>query len=251
MGIRIHNLTMSEAVETIVDWGRDTDQRQVAFLNADCANIAWRDPQYAAILNDADLTLGDGIGIKVAAKALGLQLKQNVNGTDLFPRLCDAFQGQPGGLFLLGARPGIAEAVAGWVTERYPGAKIAGFHDGYFSPSEEPRVVDEIRKSGATVLLVALGAPNQDRWISRNLASTGVKVAMGVGGLFDFYSGRIPRAPQWLREMGLEWVYRLCQEPGRMWRRYLLGNLAFLYHVAIQRRRDYAEDRNTNKGIQK
>jgi N-acetylglucosaminyldiphosphoundecaprenol N-acetyl-beta-D-mannosaminyltransferase len=249
VGIRIHNMTMAEAVETMVAWNGQPEQHQVAFLNADCANIAWRDPQYAAILNRADLTLGDGIGIKVAAKALGLQLKQNVNGTDLFPRLCDALQGLAGGLFLLGSRPGIAEAVAGWVAKHYPAVKIAGFRDGYFAPAEEKSVIHEIRASGATVLLVALGAPHQDRWIDRNLAATGVRVAMGVGGLFDFYSGRMPRAPQWLREIGLEWVYRLYQEPGRMWRRYLIGNVTFLYHVALQRFRNQAGGRNTNKGI--
>jgi N-acetylglucosaminyldiphosphoundecaprenol N-acetyl-beta-D-mannosaminyltransferase len=140
-------------------------------------------------------------------------------------------------LFLLGARPGIADAVAAWVHAHYPRVKLAGFHHGYFAPEEEQLVLDEIRHSGASILLVALGAPRQDVWISRNLAATGVKVAMGVGGLFDFYSGRIPRAPQWLREMGLEWVYRLYREPGRMWRRYLVGNLAFLSHIALQRLR--------------
>jgi N-acetylglucosaminyldiphosphoundecaprenol N-acetyl-beta-D-mannosaminyltransferase len=249
MGIRIHNVTMAEAVETIVAWNGRPEPRQIVFVNADCANIAWRDPRYAAILNQADLTLGDGIGIKVAARALGLQLKQNVNGTDMFPRLCEALQNVDGGVFLLGARPGITEAVAAWMANRYPGLKLAGFHHGYFGRSDEQGVLEEIRASGATVLLVALGAPHQDLWISRNLAATGVRVAMGVGGLFDFYSGRIPRAPQWLREMGFEWAYRLYQEPGRMWRRYLVGNVTFLYHVALQRLRDQAVDRNASKGI--
>jgi N-acetylglucosaminyldiphosphoundecaprenol N-acetyl-beta-D-mannosaminyltransferase len=249
VGVRIHNLTMAEAVETMVAWSSQPQPRQVAFVNADCANIAWRDQQYAAILNRAHLALGDGIGIKVGARVLGLQLKQNVNGTDLFPRLCEALQGAAGGLFLLGARAGIAESVAAWVTAHYPTVKIAGFHHGYFAPAQERQVLDEIRNSGAAILLVALGAPGQDLWISRNLAATGVKVAMGVGGLFDFYSGRIPRAPQWLREMGLEWVYRLYQEPGRMWRRYLVGNVTFLYHVALQRLRDQSGNPNMSKGV--
>ena len=123
---------------------------------------------------------------------------------------------------------------------------MAGFHHGYYAPADESKVLDEIRASGATILLVALGAPRQDVWISRNLAGTGVRVAMGVGGLFDFYSGRIPRAPQWLREMGLEWIYRLYQEPGRMWRRYLVGNITFLYHTALQRVGVAANDRSHN-----
>ncbi len=251
MGIRIHNFTMAEAVETIVAWSTRPEPRQIVFVNADCANIAWRNPQYAGTLNQADLTLGDGIGIKVAAKVLGLQLKQNVNGTNLFPRLCEALQKVESGVFLLGARPGIVESVAAWIRSHYPALKLAGFHHGYYPPAEEHGVLDEIRTSGATVLLVALGAPNQDLWISRNLAATGVSVAIGVGGLFDFYSGRIPRAPQWLREMGLEWVYRLYQEPRRMWRRYIVGNVTFLYHVALERLRGQTADRNANKGITK
>jgi len=236
-GIRINNLTMTEAIETIVQWSEAPVARQVAFVNADSANIAWRNPRFSDALQHCDLTLGDGIGIKLAAKALGLHLKQNVNGTDLFPRLCDALQGRSGGLYLLGARPQIAETVANWAIARYPKLKIAGFRDGYFNAEEEPRVLEQIGQSGASVLLLALGAPNQELWIRRNLEATGAKVAIGVGGLFDFYSGRISRAPQWLREMGLEWTYRLYQEPGRMWRRYLVGNITFLYHIALERLR--------------
>ncbi len=246
--IRIHNVTMGEAVETIVSWSETAGSRQVCFVNADCANIAWRNAQYAALLARADLTLGDGIGIKLAARALGLQLKQNVNGTDLFPRLCEAMQGRSGGLFLLGGRPGVAEAVNAWVAAHYPATRVCGWHHGYFTPAEEPDVLDRIRKSGATVLLVAFGVPKQDLWIEKNLSAAGVRVAAGVGGLFDFFSGRIPRAPQWLREMGLEWVYRLYQEPRRMWKRYIVGNFTFLYRVALERLHTPEPNRNTTKG---
>jgi len=112
---------------------------------------------------------------------------------------------------------------------------VSGCHDGFFSPQEETEVIRHIAHSGADLLLVALGVPRQDLWIAQHLRETGVTVAMGVEGLFDFYAGRIPRAPQWLREMGLEWLYRLYQEPGRMWRRYLLGNSIFLGRVLAER----------------
>ena len=115
---------------------------------------------------------------------------------------------------------------------------MSGCRDGYFSAAEEPEVVAGIARSGAAVLLVAFGAPRQDLWLHRNLAATGVKVAMGVGGLFDFYSGRIPRAPQWMREVGAEWLFRFYQEPRRMWRRYFVGNVVFLWHVVRARNRE-------------
>ena len=135
------------------------------------------------------------------------------------------------GLYLLGGRPGVAEGVRDWLAQEHPEVKVSGYHHGYFTSEEEPEVIGHIADSGAKLLLVALGAPRQDMWISENLERTGVRVAMGVGGLFDFYSGRTPRAPQWLREMGLEWLYRFGQEPGRMWKRYFVGNALFLIRV--------------------
>ena len=109
--------------------------------------------------------------------------------------------------------------------------KIAGYHHGYFSEEEKNSIFKKIEESGASLLLVAFGAPKQDIWIQKNIASMKLKVAMGVGGLFDFYSGNIPRAPLWMREMGLEWLYRLYQEPWRLWKRYVIGNPIFIYRV--------------------
>jgi N-acetylglucosaminyldiphosphoundecaprenol N-acetyl-beta-D-mannosaminyltransferase len=229
--IRIDNLTMSEAIERIIEFASDHRPHQISFVNADCANIAWNRGDYRDALNSSDLCVADGIGVKLAGKLLAQPVKQNVNGTDLFPRLCAQLDSSRP-LYLLGSRPGIAAAVADWVGKNHPNAFIAGAQHGYFGPEEEASVIRRIRESGARILLVAFGAPKQDLWIREHLAETGVGVAMGVGGLFDFYSGRIARAPQWMREIGMEWVYRLYQEPGRMWKRYLWGNLLFLSRVA-------------------
>jgi len=233
LGIQVDNLTISDAVEAITQRAAGPDLAQVCFLNADCVNISRRDRQYLEVLHQADLVLPDGIGLRMAGWAAGVRLRENVNGTDLFPRLCEALSGTGKRLFLLGAEPGVAEATRDWVARRYPGVSIAGCRHGYFSPDEDRAVVEQIARSGADVLLVAFGAPRQDLWIHRNLGALGVKVAMGVGGLFDFYSGRIPRAPSWMRRLGLEWLYRLYQEPGRLWKRYLIGNPVFLTRVAM------------------
>ena len=129
----------------------------------------------------------------------------------------------------------MADDVAVWAQANYPGARIAGTAHGYFAPNEEGALIERINQSGAAILLVAFGAPRQEKWIERNAGRLRVHAALGVGGLFDFYAGRIPRAPQWLRELGLEWTFRLYQEPGRMWRRYLVGNVVFLSKVVAER----------------
>jgi exopolysaccharide biosynthesis WecB/TagA/CpsF family protein len=180
----------------------------------------------------------DGIGVRLAAQMFGDGVEENINGTDLFPLLCQRLAGTSHGIFLLGAREGLAEKVAENMTERYPGITFAGCQHGYFTAENEDEVINKINASGASVLLVALGAPQQELWLARNRDRLNVRILMGVGGLFDYYSGRIERAPVWIREIGLEWVWRLLQEPGRMWRRYVIGNPLFLYRVWQQKKRN-------------
>ncbi|MBX7219094.1 MAG: WecB/TagA/CpsF family glycosyltransferase [Blastocatellia bacterium] len=235
LGLRVDNLTMTEAIETILTWAEGKTSRQISFVNPHCANLACGDAVYKTALNESDLVLADGIGMKIAGKILAREIRQNVNGTDLFPRLCAALAGSPHGLYLLGGRPGVTDAVADWLARNYPETRLCGHRNGYFTADEEPEIIRDIAASGASVLLVAFGVPKQDVWLHRHLTKLNLPVAMGVGGLFDFYSGRIPRAPQWLREIGFEWAYRLYQEPGRMWKRYIVGNLTFVLRVVWER----------------
>ncbi len=235
MGITFNNLTMEEAVAGIVDRARTPQPSQLCFVNADCVNIACHDADYRKLLAASTIVLADGIGLKLAGKILNNNIRQNVNGTDLFPQLCGALAKESLGLYLLGGKPGVPEDVARWVAEHHPGATVSGFHHGFFSAAETGSVLQDIRRSGAGILLVAFGVPKQEKWIRDNLAQTGVSIAMGVGGLFDFYSGRIPRAPVWVRELGMEWLYRFAQEPRRMWRRYFVGNFIFLVRALSER----------------
>ena len=235
LGMTIHNLTMDEAVDAIVAKARDSISAQVCFVNADCANVAWNDVEYSKVLRKSDLVLADGIGMKLAGRLLNRNIRQNVNGTDLFPRLCEVLEKEPLGIFLLGGRPGVAPQVVRWIQSRYPGVEIAGHQHGFFTSEELPTVLTTIKSSNARILLVAFGAPKQEQWISSHLKDTGPMVSLGVGGLFDFYSGNIPRAPAWVREIGMEWFFRFCQEPRRMARRYLSGNIIFLARVMRER----------------
>ncbi|MGO8823204.1 MAG: WecB/TagA/CpsF family glycosyltransferase [Desulfomonilaceae bacterium] len=235
LGIPIDNLTMATAIETILEWLNNEGSRQICFVNADCVNITYRNKTYLEVLKQADLCLADGIGLKLAGKILDQEIAQNLCGTDMFPRLCQGISGTDLTLFLLGSRPEAVEGVADWISEHYPRVKTCGYQHGYFPLEEEPGIIQRIKNSGAQLLLVAFGVPKQDIWIHDHLREMGVRVAIGVGGLFDFYSGRIPRAPLCMREIGMEWLYRLIQEPGRMWRRYLIGNGLFLWRVLKER----------------
>lgn len=232
LGVPLDNLSMDEAVAAIVRLAQGDQPRQVCFVNADCVNIAARAPDYRRVLADAALVLADGAGVRIAGRALGTPIRDNVNGTDLFPRLLSALEGSGLGLFLLGARPGVTDDLAAWIHAHHPGVTLAGWHHGYLRADEIAPLCHQIRASGARVLLVALGVPRQEIFIHEHAAACGAPVALGVGGLFDFYSGRIPRAPAWIRARGLEWVYRLGQEPTRLWRRYLVGNWIFMGRVA-------------------
>jgi len=236
LGMRIQNTTQSEAVEWVLEHADSARSRQLVFVNPHCVNIAGHDRQYRDAVNRGDLVLADGIGMQIAGRLLGTPFRQNVNGTDLFPALCKhPLAVGKLRLFLLGGQAGVAEKVADWVRVHAPGVVIAGVQDGFFKPEDQDAVIDRINASDANVLLVAMGVPLQDVWISRYLPQLRVGVAMGVGGLFDFFSDRIPRAPLWMRESGLEWVYRLSQEFGRMWRRYLIGNIGFILRVLAAR----------------
>jgi len=244
LGIRINNLTMAEASAQIVATAKGDTPSQVCFVNADCVNIACNDTQYRDTLSQAKLVLADGIGVRLAGMILDQNVRENVNGTDMFPILCSAIEKAGLGLYLLGGKPGVAEDVGKWVAKSYPALTIAGTRDGYFSPDQEASVLEEIKTSRADILLVALGAPRQDKWIAEHRKQAGAKVLIGVGGLLDFYSGRIPRAPVWVRELGMEWFYRFIQEPRRMFHRYFVGNFNFLSRVIRERIRNKTTQRH-------
>lgn len=224
----IVNIAMAEAVERMVAQLDSDEPRQVCFINADCVNLAFRHADYRGCLQSSWMNLADGIGMKLAGRAFRRDIRENICGTDLFLFLCEALANTSRSLYLLGAKPGVVESLRAWMALNYPHTRVAGARNGYFTPDEEPQVIADIAANKADVLLVAFGAPRQDLWVAEHLQATGVKLAMGVGGLFDYYSGNIPRAPQWVREIGMEWAFRLVQEPRRLWKRYLCGNVVFL-----------------------
>jgi len=205
----------------------------VSFLNAHCINVERRDRDYRDALRASDLLLPDGVGMEIAAKMTGQALGENLNGTDLFPEICREAQTEGVGIFFLGGQPGVADGAADWAAENFPSLRIAGAHSGFFTAEQEDALIERINRSFAGIILVGMGVPLQEKWIARNRHRLNAPVVMGVGGLFDYYSGRIPRAPKAVRVCKSEWVWRLAMEPRRMAKRYLWGNGVFLAHAAL------------------
>ena len=232
LGFDVVKAGMAETVYWIADRAQSRTPTQIAFLNAHCANIARKDWQYRDTLETVDALLPDGSGVSLAAKLDGKALGDNLNGTDLFGPLCRCLAFRKIPVFFLGGAPGVADDAAKNAVDDCPNLNIAGTQHGYFSPREENDIIDKINASGARVVFVAFGVPSQDVWLARVRHRLHAPVVLGVGGLLDFVSGRIPRAPEWMRKSGTEWLYRLKCEPRRMWQRYLVGNLTFTLNAA-------------------
>ena len=231
-GVPVDNVTMEEALSALDALVRRRSGF-AAFANAHCFNIAYHDAQYRNILNRADAVWPDGSGIRLAGRICGFKVPDNVNGTDMFPLIC----GKPYSIYMLGAAPGVAEKAMENAAKRFPAAHFVGASPGFFADEDEERaVIGRINMLDPDVLLVAMGVPLQEKWIGRHLGELKCGVAVAVGGLLDFVSGRIPRAPAWMRGCGIEWMYRLYQEPVRLFRRYIIGNPLFVFRVLFRRR---------------
>ena len=235
---RVDNVTFREALAAILapppppDRGR---ARMIHFVHPHALTLAARDRDHRARLARADVLLPDGVGLRAAASMLGIALRGNLNGTDLLPLLCHeaAACGVP--LALVGAAPGVADSCAARLARDTPGLRIPLVSHGYLSDAEAAAVAGRVRALGRVVVLVGMGSPLQERWAWQHLSAAPQASVVTVGGLFDFFSGRIPRAPPAVRELGLEWLYRLAQEPRRLAGRYLLGNPLFLLLALRQR----------------
>ena len=231
LDVPVASLDVPDALALILRLVEERPPVHLAYVNAHTLNLASRDRAYRAVLRRATLVLRDGVGVGLAGRIQGQPFPANLNGSDFNPRLLALAAEHAWPTYFLGGRPGVARKAAESMATRIPGLRVAGVRDGFFAEGETFRVVSEIRASGAVVLMVALGNPRQEAWLDRHLSATGVRLGVGVGGFFDFAAERVPRAPLWMQQAGLEWSFRLWQEPRRLWRRYVLGNPEFLARV--------------------
>lgn len=234
MDLSINNVTKTQALTMMFEHMEKIGPVEMHFVNAHCINVAAKNSDYHAVLKGSKALFADGTGLRKAGKKLGHPIVDNVNGTDLFPLICSECKNKNKKIFLLGGKPGVAQKSATWSEEYVDGTIIAGFSDGFFDDANT--IIKEINDSKADLLLVGMGVPRQELWLHEHLSQIKVPVVMGVGGLFDYYSGTIPRSPLWMRSIGIEWVWRLLMEPKRMWKRYIIGNIAFLIRVEKMKR---------------
>jgi N-acetylglucosaminyldiphosphoundecaprenol N-acetyl-beta-D-mannosaminyltransferase len=234
----------AELLRRITDWvGQDPAPRRVMYVNAHVLNQSRETPTLRAALESADLVYCDGYGVRLAAKALDADIPHRMTGADWIWGLTALCETAGQSIYLLGSEPGVAREAADRLLRWYPRLRIAGTHHGYFEPgsAHDERVIEDINARRPDILLVGMGTPKQELWVQHNAERLDAGVLWTVGALFDYVSGRVPRAPAWLADNGFEWIFRLAVEPQRMWRRYLLGNPVFVSRVMAQARAHHVE----------
>ncbi|GAB1580937.1 WecB/TagA/CpsF family glycosyltransferase [Phyllobacterium phragmitis] len=227
LGIPVAALGWQAALDLVAGRIARGEFLRVAWLNAHCANIAWQVPRYRAALNSF-LVLPDGLGVDLAASLWhGKKFPANLNGTDFMPALIRHIE-TPLRIGLLGARRDVTERAVAFFAGLAPQHEVRMISDGFFTPEQEEGILKTLADFHPDILLVAMGVPRQELFIVDKLTQKHCTAAFAVGALFDLHTGTVPRAPLWMRKLRVEWLYRLWQEPGRLWRRYIIGNFVFV-----------------------
>ncbi len=230
MGCQVDNLSMEETLGRIEGFIQSGRPHQHVVVNVDKLVKASRDPELRRIINECALINVDGMPVVWASRLLGKPLKERVAGVDLFEALMRRAGEKGWRVFLLGAREEVVGKVAETYQRKYPKLVLAGYRNGYWKgEAEEAEVAEQIRASRADLLFVAISSPKKEQFLGRYQAEMKIPFAMGVGGTFDVAIGRVKRAPLWMQRWGLEWFYRFLQEPRRMFRRYFIEDMAFVW----------------------
>ncbi len=247
LGVGIDTLSMNEAIAAFQLLIAKRQPSLVCNLNVDICMKIQRDAELRAVFQAADLVLVDGTPMMWAARFLGSPLPGRVSGSDFVPAFCQVAAREGYRLFLLGAAPGIADWAQRWLESRNPGLNIVGTYAPPFGferdERENARIIRMVGQAVPDVLFAAFGPAKQEKWLFRFRKDLQVPVCMGVGSSFDYLAGRLKRAPKWMQRWGLEWAFRLAQEPRRLWRRYLVEDPPFVYHVVRQGLRNKAQAR--------
>ena len=237
LGIRVGSLALCGLLRQVASVLRSGRRAQVMYANVHTLNTAYRDGELHRLLDRADIVYCDGEGVRLAARLLGRHLPQRLTGADWIYSLCAVCQDRGFSLYFLGGQPGIAAQAAEKLRRQYPKLQIVGAHHGHFdhNSSENDQVVARINTLRPHILLVGFGTPRQEKWIARNFVRLNAPVVWAVGALVDFVAGKVPRAPRWMLDHGLEWLFRFLAEPRRMFARYIVGNPLFILRVLKQR----------------
>lgn len=228
MNTYVNAVSMQQTIEYVEKIIAERKPVQHVVINASKINLIESDPKLAEIVNSCPLINADGASIVWAAKKLGIPVKERVTGCDLFQNLVAVAAKKEYKIFLFGAKEKVVSKVKEIYERKYPGIKIVGYRNGYFTEAEEPEIIEQMKDSDADMMFVAFSSPKKEYWINKYINELNIPFVMGVGGSFDIVAGVTDRAPKWWQDHGLEWLYRLIQEPHRMWKRYIIGNLKFV-----------------------
>jgi N-acetylglucosaminyldiphosphoundecaprenol N-acetyl-beta-D-mannosaminyltransferase len=237
LGVPVDCVGMDLAIQTVDERIQRKIKTAVVAVNPEKVMKARRDPELLETLQSAGLLIPDGIGVVWAARLLYQKNIERVPGSELMPRICELCASKGYSIFLLGGTEEVNNAASKAIQENYPGIRIAGTRDGYFSEMQREDVTRAINNSGADIVFVALGSPKQEFWMARDFGRVNALIAQGVGGTFDVISGRVQRAPKVFRVMNLEWLYRLARQPRRLFRQSALGAYAMQLALEICKKR--------------
>lgn len=215
LGVNVNSLTMAQAVETVQQFIAQKKIALVATANAEMLMRSTEDRELKEILNQADLVVPDGAGTVWAAGHLGEPMPERVAGYDLAQELMRAAPARGDRIYFFGSAPGVAERAKAKAEELYPGIKVVGVRNGFFTQADEPQIIAGIRAAGPDILLAALGVPKQEKWLKKHLKELNVPVSIGVGGTLDVMAGVMQRAPLWMQKAKLEWLFRGLKQPSR------------------------------------
>ncbi len=239
LGVQISPLDTNSLNQNIVDYVKQQKHALVIHINVYGLNLARRSPWLKKFYNQANLIICDGIGPIIGARILGQYIPERITYMDWIWELAALAESQNFTMYFLGGKPGIAEKAANYLQNRFPKLKVVGCHHGYFNKEkdsiENAAIVKEINVIRPNLLLVGFGMPRQEQWLLENWSLIDADVALGPGAMFDYLAGDLKRSPKWMTDNGLEWLGRFLIEPRRLWKRYILGNPIFLWHVVLQK----------------
>lgn len=221
-------LTMDETLKKIQEYIESKAGVQHVVINAGKVNLMQENEELTRIINECPLINADGQSIVWGSKILGNSLPERVAGIDLFTELVKISAQNGYRPYFFGAKEEVVTEVVRRFKQQYPRLEVAGYRNGYFTDEESKSIAEDIRESGADILFVAFSSPKKEFWIKEHMKIMKVPFAMGVGGSFDVIAGKTTRAPKWMQKCGLEWFHRFVQEPRRMFKRYIIGNIKFL-----------------------
>lgn len=251
LGTPIDNITMEKTIFSIENFIREGIAKSVLIPNVDCLIKLLNDSDFKEAYDHCDLVLPDGHPLLWAGRFLGTPFKEKVPGSDLLPRFCEVSAEKGYRLFFLGAGPGVAQKAAEILQKKNPGLQVVGTYSPPYGfendERENQKIVKMIREARPDVLFVALGAPKQEKWIYKYKDQYQVPVSIGVGASFDFVAGKVKRAPRWMTDHGLEWLWRMIQEPKRLWKRYLIDDIPFFYFILKQKLGFFKDSFNLDK----